>query len=142
MTSPRLGEYRRALAPHLDCLLEARRGAWDHHRMLRKLARRSTATALQDALQNRSIRHIEIAWAIGTAADWAFLVILLVVAYDAGGAFAVGAIGAIRVAPAMVAPLFATPLVARFRGDRVLTAINLARGLGALLTAIVIASGM
>ncbi|HUF02413.1 MAG TPA: cyclic nucleotide-binding domain-containing protein [Gaiellaceae bacterium] len=99
----------------------------------------SAVAVLRDALGNRSIRRIEIAWTTGTAADWAFLVILLVVAYDAGGALAVGALGAIRVVPAIVAAPFATMLVERFSGDRVLTAINVARSVGALLTAVVIA---
>ena len=43
---------------------------------------------------------------------------LLVVAYDAGGALAVGVLGAVRVPPAIVAAPFATTLVQRFRGDR------------------------
>jgi hypothetical protein len=97
---------------------------------------------LGDALGNRSIRRIQIAWAAGTAADWAYLVILLVVAYDAGGAFAVGALGAVRVAPAIAAAPFATALVERYRGDRVLTAINVVRCAGALLTAVAIAADL
>jgi len=42
------------------------------------------AGALRDVMRPSAIRRIEIAWTAGTAADWAFLVILLVVAYDAG----------------------------------------------------------
>ena len=94
------------------------------------------------ALRNRSVRRIELSWAIGTAADWAFLVILLVVAYDAGGTLAVGVLSAVRVVPAIVAAPFATALVERFRGDRVLTAINVTRCAGALVTAGVIAAEM
>lgn len=98
----------------------------------------SAAVALRDVLGSSAIRRIEIAWTAGIAADWAFLVILLVVAYDAGGAFAVGLLGAIRVVPAIVAAPLATTLVERFRGNRVLTAINLVRTVGTVGTAIVV----
>ncbi len=100
----------------------------------------SAAHAVKEVLHNRSIRRIEIAWMTGTAADWALLVVLLVVAYDAGGALAAGILGAVRVVPAIVAAPFATTLVERFRGDRVLTVINLVRAAGALATALVVAS--
>jgi Cyclic nucleotide-binding domain/Major Facilitator Superfamily len=103
----------------------------------------STAvTALHDTLGNSAIRRIEIAWTAGIAADWAFLVVLLVVAYDAGGALGVGVLGAVRVVPAIVAAPFSTTLVQRFRGDRVLTALNVLRSMGAVATAIVIAAGL
>jgi MFS family permease len=102
----------------------------------------AVAAALRDVLGNREIRRLEISWTIGTAADWAFLVVLLIVAYDAGGAFAVGVLGAVRVLPAIVAPPFAMKLVQRFGGNRVLIAINLARFAGAAATAIVIGAGL
>jgi hypothetical protein len=102
----------------------------------------AVAAALRDVLGNSAIRRIEVSWTIGTAADWAFLVVLLVVAYDAGGAFAVGVLGAVRVLPAIVAPPFATTLVQRFGGNRVLIAINLVRFAGAAATAIVIGAGL
>ena len=97
---------------------------------------------VRDVLRNRSIRRIEIAWAAGTAADWALLVVLLVVAYDAGGALGAGILGAVRVVPAIVAAPFATTLVERYRGDRVLTVINVVRAAGAVATALVVASGL
>jgi MFS family permease len=90
-------------------------------------------------MRNPSIRRIELGWTIGTAADWAFLVVLLVFVYDAGGTFAVGALGAVRTVPAMFAAPFASTLVHRYRGGRVLTAINVVRCGGAGLTALVIA---
>ena len=102
----------------------------------------AVTAALRDVLGNSAIRRVEIAWMTGTAADWAFLVILLVVAYDAGGALAVGVLGAVRVLPAIVAAPFAPTLVQRFRGDRVLTAINVVRAAGAVVTAIVIGAGL
>jgi MFS family permease len=107
-----------------------------------KTAASSAALAVRDVLRNRAIRRIELAWAAGTAADWAFLVVLLVVAYDAGGTVAVGILGAVRVLPAIVAAPFATTLVQRFRGDRVLTAINVLRCAGAVVTALVVGADL
>jgi hypothetical protein len=102
----------------------------------------SAALAVREVLRNRAIRRIEIGWSAGTAADWAFLVVLLVVAYDEGGTLAVGILGAIRVIPAIVAAPFATTLVERFRGERVLTAINVLRAGGAVATAVVVGVGL
>jgi MFS family permease len=102
----------------------------------------SAALAVREVLRNRAIRRIEIAWTAGTAADWAFLVVLLVVAYDEGGTLAVGILGAVRVIPAIVAAPFASTLVERFRGDRVLTAINVLRCGGAVATAAVVGLGL
>jgi MFS family permease len=98
----------------------------------------SAALAVREVLRNRAIRRIELAWTAGTAADWAFLVVLLVIAYDEGGTLAVGILGAVRVIPAIVAAPFATTLIGRFRGDRVLTAINVLRCAGAVATAAVV----
>jgi MFS family permease len=102
----------------------------------------TAASAVRDVLRNRSIRRIEIAWTTGTAADWALLIVLLIVAYDAGGAIAAGILGAVRVVPGIVAAPFAPTLVERYRGDRVLTAINLVRAAGAAATALVVASDL
>jgi MFS family permease len=100
------------------------------------------ARTLRHVLGNPGIRRIELAWVAGIAADWAFLVILLVVAYDAGGTLAVGLLGAVRMIPATLAAPFAPTLVERFRGDRALEAINLARFVGTLATALVLASDL
>ena len=107
--------------------------------MIPAMIERAATSAVRDVLRNRAIRRIEAAWMLGIAADWAFLVILLVVAYEEGGALAVGILGAVRVIPAIVAAPFASTLVERFRGDRVLTAINIVRGGGALATAAILA---
>src|ERR687891_812680 len=102
----------------------------------------TAAIAVRDVLRNRSIRRLEVAWTTGTAADWALLVVLLVVAYEEGGALAAGILGAVRVVPGIVAAPFATTLVERYRGDRVLTVINLVRSAGAVATALVVAADL
>lgn len=110
---------------------------------MRRRGASSGAAAVREVLaKNRAIRRIELAWAAGTAADWAFLVVLLVVAYDEGGALAVGILSAVRMIPAIIAAPLATTLVERYQGDRVLTSINLVRCVGAVATGIVIAVGM
>lgn len=96
------------------------------------------AAALRDVMRNPSIRRIELSWTTGTAADWAFLVVLLVFVYDASGTLAVGILGAVRIVPAILTAPLAPTLVERYRGDRVLTAINVVRCAGAVLTAVVI----
>src|SRR6187551_310447 len=80
----------------------------------------SALIAVGDVLHNGAIRRIEIAWTAGMAADGAFLVILLVVAYQAGGAVAAGILGAVRVVPS----------------------INVVRALGAIVTAAIVAIGL
>jgi hypothetical protein len=75
------------------------------------------AASLHEIGENPSIRPIEIAWTVGTAADSAFLVILLLIAYKADGALAAGILGAVRIVPAIFAAPFATSVVERVRGD-------------------------
>lgn len=102
----------------------------------------SALVAVGDVLRNAAIRRIEIGWTAGMAADGAFLVVLLVVAYDSGGALAAGILGAVRVVPWIVSAPFAPRLVVRFRGDRVLAAINVVRSVGAIGTAAVVAADL
>src|SRR6478752_2245343 len=99
------------------------------------------ARAIREVAANPGIRRIEAAWTIGIAADWAYLIVLLIVAYTAGGAIGVGILGVVRmVPPALIGP-FADVPVARFRGDRTLVAVNLIRAGGAVATAVVLAIG-
>jgi hypothetical protein len=95
--------------------------------------------ALRGALAEPGIRRIEVAWAAGIVADWAYLIALLVVAYRAGGALGVGILGVVRMVPAMVlGPLAGTP-IRRLRGERALLAVHGVRAGAALVTALVLA---
>jgi hypothetical protein len=87
--------------------------------------------AIVNVLDNRNIRAIQIAWAAGIAADWAFLVAILVVAYEQGGALSVGLVGLVRMVPATVVALF-IGVPRRVSHERALVAINLIRACGAL----------
>jgi len=97
--------------------------------------------AIRQVAGNAGIRRIETAWAVGIAADWAYLVALLIAAYAAGGAFGVALLGVLRmIPPAIIAP-FADVPARRFRGDRALLAVNLIRAGAATATALVLLSG-
>jgi predicted MFS family arabinose efflux permease len=97
--------------------------------------------AIREVAGNPGIRRIELGWAMGIAADWAYLVALLIAAYAAGGAFGVALLGVLRmIPPAIVAP-FADVPVRRIRGDRALVSVNLVRAAAAVATAAVLASG-
>ena len=89
---------------------------------------------IREVAGNPGIRRIEAAWAIGITADWAYLIVLLVAAYAAGGALGVGILGVVRMIPPMLVGPFADVPVARLRGDRALVAINLVRAGAAAAT--------
>lgn len=99
---------------------------------------RDAGTALREVLANRGLRRIELAWTLGFAADGALLVALLLVAFEAGGPFAVGLVGVIRTAPAILAgPLVGIP-AARLPPGPLLFAVHLVRGLAGLGAAAVL----
>jgi MFS family permease len=97
--------------------------------------------AIREVAGNPGIRRIEASWTIGIAADWAYLVVLLIAAYAAGGPIGVGVLGVVRmIPPALVGP-FADIPVARMRGDRALVTVNLVRAGAAAATALVFVLG-
>ena len=63
--------------------------------------------ALREVYRNRSLRRLQLAWAGSIIGSWAYSVALVVYAYDAGGASAVGLVGLIRWLPAAIASPFA-----------------------------------
>ncbi len=97
--------------------------------------------AIREVAGNPGIRRIETAWSLGIAADWAYLVVLLITAYAAGGPLGVGILGVVRMIPPMLVGPFADVPVARLRGDRALVAVNLVRAGSAAVTAIVLVLG-
>ena len=97
--------------------------------------------AIREVAGNPGIRRIEIAWALGIASDWAYLVVLLITAYAAGGALGVGVLGVVRMIPPMLVAPFADIPVARLRGDRALVAVNLIRAGAAAATAVILVIG-
>jgi len=100
---------------------------------------RSAVDALREAMANDGIRRLELAWMIGIGADMALTVVLLVVAYARGGVVAAGLLGAVRMVPAVASAMLAGAIVERFRGERILAAIGLARAASAAGCALLIA---
>ena len=88
--------------------------------------------SIRAATNNPDIRRLETSWTGGIAGDWVLPVALLVVAFDTGGALAVGLLGLVRMLPStLVAPLAGIP-AARYGSARVLVAVNLIRAAAAL----------
>jgi MFS family permease len=76
------------------------------------------------ALGNRNLVRLAVGFGGWMAGEWAFLVLLSVVAYDLGGVVAVGLIGAIRVIPAALLSPFASWLADRVPRARLLAAVH------------------
>ena len=92
----------------------------------------SAVRSCRSATNNPAIRRLEASWTGGIAGDWVLLVALLVVAFDTGGALAVGLLGLVRMLPStLIAPLAGIP-AARYGSARVLVAVNLTRAVAAL----------
>ena len=64
--------------------------------------------SLVDVFRNRDLRRLQLAWIGSIIGNWAYLVALVVYAYDQGGPAAVGIVGVLRMLPAA----FAAPIVA------------------------------
>ncbi len=91
-------------------------------------------------MRNGDIGRLELGWLAANAGTYGFLVVTLVAAYGAGGAFAAGLLTVVRyVPPTVVASLAGVP-TARWRADRVLLAVNLCRAVCMALTLGVIAA--
>jgi MFS transporter/cyclic nucleotide-binding protein len=99
------------------------------------------ARTLGAVLRSRAIRNLELAWTLGIGADWAVLVVALLVAYDAGGPVLVGLVPLIRMAPGMAMNVLVDP--GRFaRPERLLFAVNIARVFACALIVAAITVGL
>ncbi|MBI2762319.1 MAG: MFS transporter [Chloroflexi bacterium] len=100
--------------------------------MSRFLAAMSVAvSATASALENPSTRRVQAASLLGFVVDSALLVLLAVTVFAVAGAVGVAAIGVARVASSSVFGVLAAAPLARWRADRVLVALGIARGLAA-----------
>ncbi len=99
-------------------------------------------TALRQVVANRQLRKVEAGWLIGIAAEWAYMVSLLVYAYDVGGVLAVGLVSTLRMLPAAIlAPLLAS-FTDRLPRGRVLVAVHGARGAAVGFAALAVAADL
>lgn len=95
--------------------------------------------AIRTAAEDPDLRRLLVAWFTVMAGKWALLVTTLVLAYEAGGAAAIGLLSIARfLTPALVAPFAGLP-TARWRPERVLRAANATRTLAVgLVLAVVV----
>ncbi|HEY7730778.1 MAG TPA: MFS transporter [Gaiellaceae bacterium] len=94
-------------------------------------------TALRAVAQNRDLRRLQLAGLGSIIGGGAYLVALVVYAYDQGGAAAVGVVSFLRLIPAALSAPLVSSLGDRFRRRTVLIATDVVRallmGLAALL---------
>ena len=87
----------------------------------------AATAAMRAVMHNGDIGRLEVGWLLANAATYSFLVVTLVVAYGIGGAFAAAMLGAVRyVPPAVISPFAGIP-AARWRIDRLLLGVDVAR---------------
>ena len=92
----------------------------------------SRLAAVRELWGNPGLRRAQLAWGGFHAAEWASLVALSVVAFEADGAAAVGLVLFARMVPsAFVAPVVAV-IGDRYRRERILVVVHLVRALACL----------
>lgn len=99
-------------------------------------------SACRAVFANPNLRRLLLGWGAWYAVEWSYTVAMSVFAYQQGGAAAVGVVGVLRVLPVAVAAPFGSWLGDRFRRDRILTFIHLARGLVLLASALIVLAGV
>jgi hypothetical protein len=98
--------------------------------------------ALRTTLDDPGLRGLTAAWFAVVAGKWAFLVTTLIVAYELGGAFAVGLLGLARyLTPTLIAPFAGLPTV-RWRPEVVLRTVNAIRAVAVGVGAAGVALGI
>lgn len=98
--------------------------------------------ALRQVVANRSLRRVEAGWLMGITAEWAYLVSLLVFAYDAGGIVAVGLLSTLRLLPsAVLGPLLISVTDGMPRG-RILAGVHAGRGVAVAIAAAMVVADM
>ena len=98
--------------------------------------------ALRQVSGNRALRRVEAGWLIAVAAEWAYLVSLLVYAYDVGGLLAVGLVSTVRMLPAAILAPFLSSLADRLPRERVLMAVHAGRGVAVGLAALAVVADL
>ncbi|WP_314507155.1 MFS transporter [uncultured Microbacterium sp.] len=97
------------------------------------------AAAFTSNWQNPNLRRAQLSFLGAWTAEWAFTVALGIVAYNAGGALALGLVGLLRMLPsALLAPLL-SPFADRGRRERVLVVVSTLRGAATAVAALTVA---
>jgi MFS family permease len=104
--------------------------------------RLSSSAPMGEVIRNPSMLRVQASWVLGNAAQWTFLVTLLVFAFDAGGVVLTAIVSTARILPAAIlAPLVST-LVDRMSPAQVLRLANAGRVLAVGLSAAVLAADL
>jgi MFS family permease len=96
---------------------------------------------LRDVLWSPRLRALLLSWCGNYTADWASFVAFSIYFYEKEGLTGVGILGLVRMGAAVAAIPLASAIVDRYPRQRLLLAIQLARGTSLGLAAIVLASG-
>ncbi|MCR2809673.1 MULTISPECIES: MFS transporter [unclassified Microbacterium] len=100
---------------------------------------REAGCAFTSNWRNHNLRRAQLSFLGAWTAEWAFTVALGIVAYDDGGALALGLVGLLRMLPsALLAPLL-SPFADRGRRERVLVVVSTLRGVATAVAAVVVA---
>jgi MFS family permease len=100
---------------------------------------RQASDAFASNWRNPNLRRAQLSFLGAWTAEWAFTVALGIVAYNAGGALALGLVGLLRMLPsAILAPLL-SPFADRGRRERVLVVVSIVRGVATATAAVVVA---
>ncbi|HET9244073.1 MAG TPA: MFS transporter [Gaiella sp.] len=106
-----------------------------------RIAIASRLAAVGELWDNPGLRRAELAWGGFHAAEWASVVALSVVAFEADGAAAVGLVLFARMVPsALVAP-FVAVVGDRYRRERILLVVHLVRAVACLGAAVALFAG-
>ncbi|MGZ6256791.1 MAG: MFS transporter [Candidatus Limnocylindria bacterium] len=108
--------------------------------MLRRLS--AAGDALRRVLVNPDIRRALLAWMLGYAAEWSWLVALWVFAYQTSGVVAVGVLGLARTLPAAILSPALSTITDRLPRHRVLLAVHLGRATLLAAAAISVQAGL
>ena len=100
---------------------------------------RAAGAAFATTWRNRDLRRAQLAFAGAWSAEWAFTVGLGVLAYDQGGATAVGLVSLLRMLPSLVVVPFVSVYADRHRRGVLLVWVSVARGVTAGLMAALVA---
>lgn len=103
---------------------------------------RPALDAMRTTLGDPDLRGLLVAWFTVMAGKWAFLVAGLVIAYDAGGAVAVGIFGLARYVPPTILAPFTGLLTVRWRPEVVFRATNALRTLMVAVAFVVVVADL
>lgn len=102
---------------------------------------RASGDALQAVARNRDLARLEFGWIASVAADWTYVVAVMVAAYADGGAAAVGGVGFVRMLVATVTAPLVAGLAGHVNPRSLLVGMAITRILAVAAAGLVVAAG-